>query len=58
MGYAIKQAQRITKAKLYVWDVERGLSVFSDNFFDLVIILHVIEHLRSPYNALKESTAY
>ncbi|RLF01111.1 MAG: hypothetical protein DRJ59_06715 [Thermoprotei archaeon] len=52
--YAIKQARRITRAKLYAWDVDRGLPMFQDNFFDLITILHVIEHLHSPYNVLKE----
>ena len=52
--YAIKQARRITRAKLYAWDVDRGLPMFQDDFFDLVTILHVIEHLHSPYNVLKE----
>jgi len=52
--YAIEQARRITKARLYVWDVDRGLPMFHDDFFDLVTMLHVIEHLCSPYNVLKE----
>ena len=52
--YAIEQARRITRAKLYVCDADRGLPMFQDDFFDLIIMLHVIEHLRSPYNVLKE----
>ena len=52
--HAIEQARKITKAKLYVWDVENGLPMFQDNFFDLITMLHVIEHLHSPYNVLKE----
>ena len=52
--HAIEQARSITKAKLYVSDIEKWFANVQDNFFDLITMLHVIEHLRSPYNVLKE----
>ncbi len=51
---AIDVAKKITKAKLYVLDVDHGLSIFKDGYFDLVVMLDVIEHLKSPYSVLKE----
>jgi 2-polyprenyl-3-methyl-5-hydroxy-6-metoxy-1,4-benzoquinol methylase len=53
--YAIERAQKETIAKLYVHDVERGLPIFQDNFFDLVTMFDVIEHLANPYNVLRET---
>jgi 2-polyprenyl-3-methyl-5-hydroxy-6-metoxy-1,4-benzoquinol methylase len=52
--YAIKQAKKETKAKLFVHDVNKGLPMFSNNFFDLVTMFDVIEHLISPFLTLKE----
>lgn len=52
--YAITQARNITKAKMYIQDVEKGLNMFPDNFFDLVTMFHVIEHFYSPYLTLNE----
>lgn len=52
---AIKKARKITKAKVFVYDVNNGLSIFSDEFFDLITLFDVIEHLYSPYNVLKET---
>ena len=52
--YAIQQAREITKAKLLNHDVNGGLAMFVDNFFDLITIFDTIEHLASPYNLLKE----
>jgi len=47
-------ARKETRATLYVHDVDKGLPMFSDEYFDLVTMIHVIEHLDSPYNVLKE----
>ena len=51
--YAIQQAREITKAKLLTHDINGGLAMFVDNFFDLITIFDTIEHLASPYNLLK-----
>jgi 2-polyprenyl-3-methyl-5-hydroxy-6-metoxy-1,4-benzoquinol methylase len=42
------------KSKLYVWDVNNGLPMFKDNFFDAVIMFDIIEHLESPFQFLRE----
>jgi len=52
--YAIQQAWEITKAKLLTHDINEGLAMFEDNFFDLISVFDTIEHLASPYNLLKE----
>jgi len=53
--YAINMAkQELKKTKLFVHDVEKGLDMFRDNFFDLVTMFDVIEHLKSPFLVLKE----
>jgi 2-polyprenyl-3-methyl-5-hydroxy-6-metoxy-1,4-benzoquinol methylase len=52
--YAIKQAKKETKAKLFVHDVDKGLPMFSNDFFDLITMFDVIEHLTSPFLTLKE----
>lgn len=52
--YAIKKAKKITKAKLYCYDVNNGLFFFKKNTFDLIIMFDVIEHLDSPFKILKE----
>lgn len=51
--YAISIAKK-TNSKLYVLDVDRGLSIFKDRYFDLVVMFDIIEHLKSPYLVLKE----
>jgi len=53
--YAISQARRETKATLYVHDANKGLSMFCDNTFGLIVLFDVIEHLDSPYLLLKET---
>jgi len=52
--HAIEMARKETRATLYVHDVDKGLPMFSDEYFDLVTMIHVIEHLDSPYNVLRE----
>ncbi|MDH5770739.1 MAG: class I SAM-dependent methyltransferase [Candidatus Bathyarchaeota archaeon] len=52
--YAINEAKRITKAKLYLGDINEGLSVFNNEFFDLVTMFDVIEHLKNPWSLLTE----
>lgn len=52
--YAIQQAREITKANLLTRDVNEGLAMFVDNFFDLITIFDAIEHLASPSSLLKE----
>lgn len=51
---AINKAKKVTKAKLYVHDVNKGLEMFEDEFFDMVTLFDVIEHLQCPYNVLRE----
>lgn len=39
----------------YICDLDtQGLSIFSDNSFDFVILNHVIEHVANPINVLRE----
>ena len=52
-GICYQKASKITKAKLFVCDVNNGLDMFNDDFFDLVVMFDVIEHLKSPFNVLK-----
>jgi 2-polyprenyl-3-methyl-5-hydroxy-6-metoxy-1,4-benzoquinol methylase len=52
--YAIEKASKITKAKLFVHDIDNGIKFFKNNFFDLIVMLDVIEHTKSPFNVLKE----
>lgn len=53
-SYAIEQAKKETKAKLKVHNLNDGISVYKDDSFDVITMFDVIEHLESPYNALKE----
>lgn len=52
--YAINEARKATNAELFVHDINDGLPMFEDNFFDIITAFDVIEHLTSPYNVLKE----
>ncbi len=52
--YAIGRARSITKAKLFVHDVEKGLPMFNEDFFDIVTMIDVLEHLYSPFKVVKE----
>lgn len=51
---AISQARIITRAKLYVHDVSKGLPMFDDDTFELVTMFDIIEHLDSPLFMLRE----
>lgn len=53
--YAVEKAKAITKAKLYLHDVNDGLRIFQDDFFDLITVFDVIEHVENPYIFLVES---
>lgn len=53
--YAINEARKIIRAKLYLHDVDEGLEMFEDEFFDIVTLFDVIEHLLCPYKVLKEA---
>jgi len=52
--YAINRAKNYTKAKLFVHSIENGLSMFSVNFFDVIVMFDVIEHLKNPVYVLEE----
>lgn len=52
--YAINRAKRNVKAIYYVHDVNEGLNLFPQNYFDLLVSFDVIEHLNSPFLFLKE----
>lgn len=39
---------------VYGLTVETSLDVFEDNFFDLITITHVLEHIRDPHQMLAE----
>jgi 2-polyprenyl-3-methyl-5-hydroxy-6-metoxy-1,4-benzoquinol methylase len=52
-SYAINKAKENTKAQLYLHDIQDfGESVFKDDYFDLITMFDVIEHLAYPFNAL------
>ena len=51
--YAISHAKKQTKAKLYIHDVNKGLPMFPNDMFDLVILFDIIEHLDSPLLSLR-----
>lgn len=51
---AIQQAQKETKAVLFIHDVNNGLSMFPKDFLNLITMFDVIEHLNSPFTILKE----
>lgn len=51
---AINEAKKVTKAKLYIHNVDNGLEMFKDEFFDIVTLFDVIEHLQCPYKVLRE----
>jgi len=53
--YAITQAKREAKrTKLFVHDIEKGLHMFKDNFFDIVVANQIVEHLFNPDNFFLE----
>ena len=52
--YAIKQAKHNTNAHLLIHDVNKGLHIFRSNFFDVVTLFDVLEHLWCPYRVLRE----
>jgi len=53
--YALNKARNYTKAKLYLHDVEKGLGLFDNNFFDVITMFDIIEHLRNPIYLLEEA---
>jgi 2-polyprenyl-3-methyl-5-hydroxy-6-metoxy-1,4-benzoquinol methylase len=52
--HAIEKARKETSAELSVQDVEQGLHIFKDSFFDLITAFDLIEHLRDPSKAMRE----
>ncbi len=52
--YAIKKAKKNTKAKLYVASADKKWSL-KNNFFDIITMWDIIEHLRNPEYAIKEA---
>jgi SAM-dependent methyltransferase len=51
---AIKKAKEICKnSKIYLRDAH-DLSIFKSNFFDVVVALHVLEHLKNPTKVIKQ----
>lgn len=54
-SYAINVAKKNTKAQLYLYNIENvGKSLFKENYFDLITMFDVIEHLTYPVIVLKE----
>jgi len=51
--YAINRAKKYTKASLSCQDIEK--TSFKHEFFNAVLLFDVIEHLKSPFNTLKEA---
>jgi len=54
--YGIRIAKSFHPSEFLVSDVEGGLP-FKENFFDLLICIDVIEHLKRPFQALKNMFA-
>jgi len=50
--YALQQSKKITKAKTLLCDIQAKLP-FQDDFFDVITMFDVIEHLERPLDALK-----
>ncbi|MBD3155747.1 MAG: methyltransferase domain-containing protein [Candidatus Aenigmarchaeota archaeon] len=50
--YMIEQSKKITKANLFVHDLNKKLEIFDKNYFDFITMFDVIEHLHSPYYTL------
>lgn len=50
---AVNKAKRNTHAKLFIGDLNKKLP-FNDNFFNIITMFDVIEHLKSPYEGVKE----
>lgn len=54
-SYAINHAREITsRSKLVVGDVEEKIKGYPDGFFDVIIGIDVMEHLRNPSAVLSE----
>lgn len=51
--HATKQAKLSTQASTFCLDIQAG-APFSDDFFDLITMFDVIEHLEKPLDALRE----
>lgn len=55
-SYAIEKAKENTKAQLCLHDIQDyGESLYKNDYFDLITMFDVIEHLAYPFNALKEA---
>jgi len=52
--YAIRKAKKITKAKLYLRDINDMLDIFPKEYFGLVTMFDIIEHVKSPSDLLTE----
>lgn len=52
--YAISQASDTIKSKLYTLDIEKEKLPFADNYFDLITIIGVLEHLYSFEHVMEE----
>ncbi|MCL6500638.1 MAG: class I SAM-dependent methyltransferase [Candidatus Pacearchaeota archaeon] len=52
--YAIKKARKITKANLSVASAERRWP-YTNNFFDIITMWGVLEHLKNPKKGIKEA---
>jgi 2-polyprenyl-3-methyl-5-hydroxy-6-metoxy-1,4-benzoquinol methylase len=51
--HAIKQARKVVNAKFFCSDIQDILP-FAANFFDIITMFDVIEHLEKPYSALQQ----
>jgi SAM-dependent methyltransferase len=51
--YAIKEARKYTKARLVCQDAQKPFP-FRDNFFDVVVSIETVEHLKNPKKTFKE----
>lgn len=51
--HAVEQAKKMVNAKFFCGDVQHGLP-FSNNYFEIITMFDVIEHLEKPCGALRE----
>lgn len=52
-SYAVKKARKIVKGKILQGDIEEDIP-FPDNFFDVITLFDILEHLKNPKRVLSQ----